>query len=260
MDTALSISVPDELIVALRQARSITVLTGAGISAESGIPTFRDSQTGLWEKYDPHELATPEAFARNPELVMKWYRWRRDIIMKAEPNPAHYALSAIEQKLSDFHLITQNVDGLHLRAGSKNVIQLHGDLNKLRCSGIRAPGSQENASQCSFSTTEWQEDGIPLCPLCGSFLRPDVVWFGEHLSEDALKAALAVSKKCDAFFSIGTSGMVEPAATLAYEALRSGAMVIEINPHPTPLSVYSQYLFQQPAGQVLPKIVMDVWK
>lgn len=260
MDTPPCVAVPDELSLALRQAKTITVLTGAGISAESGIPTFRDSQTGLWEKYDPHELATLAAFRRNPGLVMSWYRWRRELVRKAQPNPAHIALAKMEQQAPNFSLITQNVDGLHARAGSRNIIELHGSLDRLRCSGIRQTGEKQKARACGYTTEEWPEGETILCPHCGSLLRPDVVWFGEVLPASALKAALDASRNCDAFLSIGTSGVVEPAASLPYEALRAGALMIEINPNPTPLSVHSRYLFQKPAGEVLPQIIQAAWR
>jgi len=259
MASTSPVHVPDALIAALRQAKLVTVLTGAGISAESGIPTFRDSQTGLWAKYDPHELATPEAFLRSPGLVMEWYRWRRMLVGKAEPNPGHAALAEMERRLPNFTLITQNVDGLHVRAGSRNIIELHGSLQRLRCSGANPSGEKRITSTCGYTTDEWQDGELLHCPRCGALLRPDVVWFGEVLKASTLEAALRSSRECNLFLSIGTSGVVEPAASLPYEALRAGAVMVEINPNPTPLSVHSHFLFQQPAGQVLPTIVQAVW-
>jgi NAD-dependent deacetylase len=232
----------------------VTVLTGAGISAESGIPTFRDSQTGFWAKYDPQDLATPEAFSRNPGLVMDWYRWRRELVRAAAPNPGHRALAAMEKQIPHFTLITQNVDGLHWTAGSKNIVELHGSLQRLRCQN-----QGHYAKSCAYSTTDWPEEKTPHCPLCGAPLRPDVVWFGEPLPADALDDALSAARLCEVFFSVGTSGVVEPAASLPYEALRAGAVVVEVNPQPTPLSVYAQYEFPQPAGVALPAIVQAVW-
>jgi NAD-dependent deacetylase len=249
MTDTTPITIPAALIETLRQAQSVTVLTGAGISAESGIPTFRDSQTGIWAKYDPHELATPQAFAHNPQLVLDWYRWRRELVAKSKPNPGHRALAIMENHIPRFTLITQNVDGLHVQAGSRNIVELHGSLQKLRCAG-------EN---CDYTTLEWSDSGLDHCPRCGSLLRPSVVWFGERLPEDALEAALQASRTCDVFFSIGTSGVVEPAASLPYEALRAGAVTVEINPKLTPLSVHSQYSFTYPAGVVLPEIIRAVW-
>lgn len=255
------IDVPEPFIQSLRLAKSITVLTGAGISAESGIPTFRDSQSGMWAKYDPHDLATPEAFARNPDLVMDWYRWRRDLTAGASPNAGHFALAEMEQRVPGFALITQNVDGLHRKAGSKNIIELHGNLRRLRCSGVFYPSKPlvSSTGKCDYLTEEWPETTTPICPQCGALLRPDVVWFGEALPEQALADARRVSSVCDVFFSIGTSGVVEPAASLPYEALRAGALMVEINPQPTPLNIFSQYEFRQPAGVVLPQILTSAW-
>lgn len=249
MSIAGDIQIPTEMIDLLRNARSVAVLTGAGISAESGIPTFRDSQTGLWAKYNPHELATPEAFATNPQLVMDWYRWRRNLVAKASPNPGHYALVEIEARVPEFILITQNVDHLHQIAGSKNIVELHGSLQKLRCSN----------RQCDYHTPQWPEDILPTCPRCAALLRPDIVWFGEMLPQQAISRALQASQNCDVFFSIGTSGVVEPAASLPYEALRSGASLVEINPQLTPASVYTKFSYPFSAGIFLPALVAAVW-
>lgn len=255
----MTINIPDPFIQTLRNAQSVTILTGAGISAESGIPTFRDSQTGLWAKYDPHELATPEAFDRNPALVMDWYRWRMSLVEKSKPNPGHYALAAMERHVPRLTLITQNVDGLHARAGSRSLVELHGSIRRLRC------------SRCQYTLDHWPEDDHapqqqsdqrqppPACPECGALLRLDVVWFGEMLPVSALESAIQASRTCEVFFSIGTSGVVEPAASLPYEALRGGAVVVEINPQPTPLSVHARFYFSQPAGQVLPEILKAAW-
>lgn len=247
MTETAPISFSQALITALRDARSITVLTGAGISAESGIPTFRDSQTGMWAKYDPHELATPEAFEKNPQLVLDWYRWRHNLVMQSKPNPGHHALVALERRVPQFTLITQNVDGLHRTAGSWRVIELHGNLDHLRCpkEGTLLEG--------------WPEEKLPHCPSCGSLLRPNVVWFGESLPVDALQSALDASTHCDVFISVGTSGVVEPAASLPYEALRAKAVVVEINPTPTPLTVYVQHHFPYPAGRFLPALIEAAW-
>lgn len=243
------VHVSDALIKALSSAHSVTVLTGAGVSAESGIPTFRDAMTGLWSQYNPHELATPEAFESNPHLVMDWYRWRRQLVSGSAPNPGHYALAELERKIPRFTLITQNVDGLHQQAGSTNVIELHGSLRRLRCS----------RSTCSYSTLEWPDQGLGACQKCGSYLRPDIVWFGEALPASALEKAIEAAHVCSIFFAIGTSGVVEPAATLPLVALQSGAEVIEINPVATPLSEYCKYTFSQLSGVVLPAIVKAVW-
>jgi len=243
------IAISDELVTFLRTAQSVTVLTGAGISAESGIPTFRDSQTGLWAKYHPQELATLQAFTQNPDLVLDWYRWRRGLVARAVPNSGHLALAVMEQCVPRFTLITQNVDGLHARAGTKNILELHGSLQRMRCS----------AANCKFSLPDWPEETTPRCPQCGALLRPDVVWFGEALDPHVLDLAVQASRSCQVFFSIGTSGVVEPAASLPYEALRAEATIIEINPQPTPLNIYAKYSFLYPAGQVLPILAATVW-
>lgn len=243
-DTTPLKTIPPDLVQALKKARCITILTGAGISSESGIPTFRDSQTGLWAKYNPHELATPEAFEQDPKLVMDWYRWRRDLVLKARPNPGHYSIVELQRQIPNAILITQNVDGLHQAAGSTQVIELHGNIHRLRC-----------ASGADHGKHPWTQDELPRCPICSRLLRPDIVWFGEALPAHALEQAVDATHGCDLFFSIGTSGIVEPAASLPYEALRSGAAVIEINPSPTPLTVYARFYFPYPSGSALPKIV-----
>lgn len=242
-------NIPQPLIEKLRSARSVAVLTGAGVSAESGIPTFRDSQNSLWAKYRPEELASPAAFQRDPRLVWEWYDWRLQLVNQASPNPAHAALAEMEARIPDFRLITQNVDGLHQRAGSQNVVELHGSLRRARC-------TQE---QCTFEHSSLIEDQLPTCSNCGALLRPDVVWFGETLPAAALAAAVEAAHSCEVFFSVGTSGMVEPAASLPYEALRRGAVVVEVNPLPTPLAVYTPYSFAAPAGVFLPELVRAVW-
>lgn len=238
-------SIPSELIEELYAARRVVVLTGAGISAESGVPTFREAQTGLWARYDPAELATPQAFRRNPKLVWEWYTWRRELVAKAKPNPGHLALAELEQRLPEFTLITQNVDGLHRRAGSKNVLELHGNLNRTKCF------DEGEIIESWPPTTELP----PRCPQCGGYLRPDVVWFGEMLPPEALRAAFEAAQQCDLFFSIGTSAIVEPAASLPHEALRRGVTVVEINPDETPLTPYVTFALPGPAGQILPEVL-----
>lgn len=234
---------------ALARARSIAVLTGAGISAESGIPTFRDALTGLWERFKPEELATPEAFLANPKLVWEWYAWRRQKVADAVPNPGHAALAELERKCiardANFTLVTQNVDGLHQVAGSRNIIELHGNIRRVKCFDHHHPAAS------------WSEAGErpPRCTQCGSMLRPDVVWFGEMLPEDALEAAMQAARQCDVFLSVGTSAVVEPAASLPLVARQSGAMVIEVNPQPTPLTAAAQISLRGAAGEILPRLV-----
>jgi len=229
----------------LDHATAIAVLTGAGISAESGIPTFRDALTGLWEKFRPEELATPEAFDANPRLVWEWYAWRRGIVAGAKPNAGHLALVALERQCRshdvDFTLVTQNVDGLHGVAGSVRVVELHGNIRRVKCFDRHHPVE---------SWTEGSE--VPTCPRCGSLLRPDVVWFGEGLPPDALASAIAAARTCDVFLCVGTSTVVEPAASLPLIALQSGARVIEVNPQPTPLSAQASVSLRGAAGAILP--------
>lgn len=228
----------------LRQSKRVTVLTGAGVSAESGVPTFRNAQTGLWAQYDPHQLATPEAFERDPKLVWDWYAWRRELVARASPNPAHHALARLEKMVAHFTLVTQNVDDLHRRAGSENIIELHGNILRTICSRDR----QE--------VRDWADDGNmpPLCPRCGGLLRPAVVWFGEALPPQALSAALAASQTCEVFLSVGTSSLVEPAASLSFAAVRSGATLVEINPDETPVSRIAHFALRGNAADILPRL------
>lgn len=246
----MSCRLPAEAIRRLQRARRIAVLTGAGVSAESGIPTFRDAQTGLWARYHPQELATPEAFARHPDRVWAWYAWRRSLIAQAQPNPAHLALAQMERQGPDVTLITQNIDGLHQVAGSQQVIELHGNIHYVRCA---AQGHRFPAAAFPSETT------APACPVCHSRLRPDVVWFGEPLPAEALQAAWQAAQRCDVFFTIGTSAVVQPAAQLPLVALQSGALVIEINPQPTPITALVTHHLSAPAGDVLPSLVQHLW-
>lgn len=243
------IVIPPELVEALRSAQQVAVLTGAGVSAESGVPTFREAQTGLWAQYDPQELATPEAFRRDPRLVWDWYEWRRQLVGRAEPNPGHLALVELERRVPRFTLITQNVDGLHRRAGSQNVLELHGNINRTKCF------VEESI------VDEWPDTGEvpPRCPRCGGPLRPDVVWFGENLPVQTLQAAIEAARSCDLFFSIGTSALVQPAASLPYEAIRRGVVTVEINPDTTPLTGRVTYTLRGLAGKVLPALVGAVF-
>ncbi len=234
----------------LRRAHHVVVLTGAGISAESGVPTFRDAQTGLWARYSPEELATPQAFARRPHLVWAWYQWRRTLIRQATPNPGHLALVEIERRVPHFTLITQNVDGLHRQAGSRHVVELHGNIMRTIC-------SREGTVVERWSQPEGEEP--PACPRCGAYLRPDVVWFGETLPPDALQAAIEATATADLFFSVGTSAVVQPAASLPVEAVRHGATLVEVNLEPTPVTPFAHYVLTGPAGTVLPALVRAAW-
>ena len=242
---APSLPILPKLIETLRSARYVVVLTGAGVSAESNIPTFREAQTGLWAKYSPEELATPQAFQRNPRLVWEWYTWRRQLVAAAVPNPGHLALAELEQRVPQFTLITQNVDGLHQRAGSRNVIELHGNINRTKCF------DEGDIIDSWPPITEIP----PRCPRCGGLLRPDVVWFGESLPQKALHTAFTAAEQCDLFLSIGTSSVVQPAASLPLVALEQGITTVEINPNPTPLSARATYVLPGSSGQILPVLL-----
>jgi len=220
----------------------VVVLTGAGVSAESGVPTFRGTG-GLWRDFRATDLATPQAFRRDPRLVWEFYDWRRDVIAACEPNPAHHTIALMEQTLPDFTLITQNVDGLHQRAGSQNVLTLHGDIWIVRC------------TTCDYRS---QDHRVPLpeipprCPRCESLLRPDVVWFGETLDADVLQRAWTAASRAGLMLVVGTSALVQPAASLPLLAQENGAMLIEVNPDETPLSPYANQHLRGPAGELLP--------
>lgn len=237
--------IPDTLIERVRTARRVVVLTGAGVSAESGVPTFRDAQTGLWARYDPAELASPDAFRANPKLVWQWYAYRRALVEAAAPNPGHLALADLERRIEDFTLITQNVDGLHRRAGSQNVVELHGNLFRYRCFHCAAPVELTIAPQ----------DAPPPCPRCGGLVRPDVVWFGEWLPSQAWQTAVAAAERCELFLCIGTSGVVRPAADLPLIARSSGAYAVEINIAPGALDDRLDLHLYAPSGQLLPALM-----
>jgi NAD-dependent deacetylase len=216
------------------------------MSAESGIPTFRDPQSGLWAKYDPTQLAIVGAFERDPKLVWDWYEWRRKLRRNTQPNPGHYALAAMAKLFPHLVVVTQNIDGLHLLAGSPDVIELHGNLQRNKCSREGIVTERTVARPTA--------NGLLACPRCGAYLRPDVVWFGESLPRDALERAFQETTQCDAFFAIGTSGLVEPAASLPRLAKRAGAFVIEINPEQTPLSAIADVVLRGKSGEVLPEL------
>ena len=237
---------PESLSAGLRDARHVCVLTGAGISAESGVPTFREAQQGLWAQYDPMELATPEAFQRDPELVWRWYRWRRELVSQAKPNAGHRALAELQDLVPRLTLVTQNVDGLHQRAGSRDAIEFHGNIFANRCF---ARCSENQLVDCEDATD------VPTCPECGAPARPGVVWFGEGIPETALNASFAAAADCDVFLSVGTSSIVYPAAGLVTIAQEAGAMTIEVNPNPTEQSGEFTSALRGNAGVILPKLV-----
>ena len=241
----------------LKNKQRICLLTGAGISAESGIPTFRDKQTGLWENYRAEDLATPDAFARNPKLVWSWYQWRRQLVASKKPNPAHIALAqwqyhsqSTNQQLT---LITQNVDDLHEQAGSA-VTHLHGNLWRNRCSRCEIPHQgQLNRAYDSEDSINFDE-ALITCQHCDGYIRPDIVWFEESLPVEEWQTAEEAAANCDIFISIGTSSLVYPAAGLAQLAKHNGARIIEINPYPTPNTLVDITLAAK-AGVILPELV-----
>ncbi len=248
MKSGIAIPSPGEISEAaglLRSARHVCVLTGAGISAESGIPTFRDAQQGLWANYDPMQLATPEGFAEDPELVWNWYDSRRARIAGAQPNPGHFALAQLAKRVPGFSLVTQNIDGLHQRAGSVDVIEYHGNIMRDRCT-VEGRVAERNPSL---------PGALPRCASCGALLRPDVVWFGELIPRNALLLADAAAAECDVFLSIGTSSLVYPAAGLAETALRRGAKLIEVNLNPTDMSGLAHLVLRGRSGEILPALL-----
>ena len=246
--------IPTELINYLQKTTHIAVLTGAGISAESGLKTFRDAHpsTGSgahWAKYRPEDLATPEAFTRDPKLVWDWYAMRRNKVAGATPNSGHFALVDMEKRTPNFTLITQNVDGYHRQAGSKNVLELHGNIQKVKC-----------YDGCGVVESWHETEDVPHCEKCGAYLRPDVVWFGESLPLDAITAAHKAALESQAFFSIGTSGVVEPAASLAHRARQNGAIIVEINLDPTPLTPHVDFALHGKSGEILPQLIKELQK
>jgi NAD-dependent deacetylase len=235
------------LLAAFDPAKNIVVLTGAGISAESGVPTFRGEE-GLWKQYRAEELATPAAFEANPKLVWEWYDWRRGIIGKAMPNPGHEAIAEMEQVFPHFSLITQNVDGLHRRAGNSKVIEIHGNLWDLRCV---AEGRVREDTRVPLPE-------IPPRCECGALLRPHVVWFGESLDQEDLTQAYRLIEECDLLLVVGTSAVVQPVASFPLMAKEGGAFVIEVNMDPTPLSPRVDASFQGKAGEILPVLLEKI--
>jgi NAD-dependent deacetylase len=238
----------DEILIQrLKKARRVAVLTGAGVSAESGVPTFR-GEDGIWNKLRPEELASMDAFMSNPERVWEWYNYRKQLISRVEPNPGHYVIVEMEKYYPEFWLITQNVDNLHRRAGNRNILELHGNIMMSRC------------MRCSkyFDTIDiGEKKDIPRCS-CGSMIRPDVVWFGEMLPEETLKEAFHAASICDLFFSIGTSALVQPSASLPVLAREAGAYVVEINTDETVISSRVNIFLSGKSGEILPALWANV--
>lgn len=237
------IQVNKSLIDELKEAGSIVFFTGAGISAESGISTFR-GEDGLWKKFRPEELASFDAFIKNPELVWEWYNYRKKIIHDSNPNPAHLTIAEMQSHFKDVTVVTQNVDNLHRRAGSKKIFELHGNIERNFCINCKKFHNEE----LDFSA------GIPKCE-CGGLIRPDVVWFGEYLPEDQFLGGEKAAINSDIFFVVGTSAIVYPAAGLIYTAKASGAVIVEINIEETSLTSMANYSFFGKAGEILPALL-----
>lgn len=239
-----------ELIEKLRETERLVFFTGAGISAESGIPTFRGKE-GLWNKFKPEELANFDAFIRNPELVWEWYNYRRKIVQDAKPNPAHITIAEIQNHFKDVTVVTQNVDNLHRRAGSKKIFELHGNIEKNYCINCKkdfiSTDPANDGEELDFSS------GVPKCE-CGGLIRPGVVWFGELLPEDQFLGGEKAAMNADVFFVVGTSAVVFPAAGLVYTAKASGAVIVEVNLEETEISPSVNYSYFGKAGEILPKI------
>jgi NAD-dependent protein deacetylases, SIR2 family len=234
----------------IKTARKVVVLTGAGVSKESGLDTFRDVG-GYWSKYNPYELASPQGFLNNPLLVWQWYQARRNKAKEAQPNPGHLAIAQMEKIFPEFFLFTQNVDGLHFRAGSKKVYELHGNIFSSHCFSCGVYYDQ------SFEIGD-SIDTIPRCPRCNGLIRPSVVWFGESLPADVLNLAYQQTRTCNLFFTIGTFNEVYPAADLPYQAKSSGAFIVEINPNETSFTRYADLSYREKSGEILPKILQTI--
>lgn len=248
LEGARALPIPGDIVESIRNARSVSVLTGAGISAESGIPTFRGTG-GAWEKYDYRRLATPEGFRDDPRLVWEWYQMRQLEIKKATPNPAHETIAEMEGHYPSFHVLTQNIDGMHERAGSRNVIELHGSIWRMRC----------ERDGLVIGIVEPVKEIPPLCQ-CGSLLRPDVVWFGEQLDDAVMDEASQVAAKSDVMFVVGTSAVVYPAAALPILTKNSGGLVIEVNVERTEISRYADLSVLGLAGEVMPVLWAKIHK
>jgi NAD-dependent deacetylase len=237
-----------EAALRLRDTRTLVVLTGAGVSKESGIPTFRDAQDGLWARYDPLDLATREGFLRAPAMVWEWYSYRFGMVESARPNPGHLAIAAMEGVFPQVTVITQNIDGLHQAAGSSDVVELHGSIRRYKC----LDGQHTGFTRADLAA---QSEVPPLCPHCGALLRPDVVWFDEMLPPHAIHRAFDLCRSCDAMLVVGTSGEVEPAASLPIRAAYSGALVIDVNPDRGQSTRRADIFLQGRGGEILPRLV-----
>ncbi len=235
---------------AIMRAEKLLVFTGAGISKESGVPTFREAD-GLWEKFKAEDFATLEAFKKRPREVWEWYRMRRSLARKAQPNPAHIAVAKLDKLHWDFMVATQNIDNLHQRAGTKRVLELHGNLMRSYCLNC---GQRVDESEADL------EGEVPLCsvPGCGGLMRPDVIWFGEYLDPKILQESTKFASECDCCVVIGTSGLVYPAAQLPYLAKRNDATIIEINPEPSAITDIADYFLEAQAGEMMPRLTDQI--
>lgn len=256
--SAAPLSLPSDVLARLRTATSVMALTGAGISAESGVPTFRAPGTGLWSQYRIEDFATPRAWKRDPRLVWGWYTHRRRLARRVQPNAGHLALARLDDFYPDFTVVTQNVDGLHTRAGSRRVLELHGSLFGFRCTAEGIPIPYDDPDDENPEAMERLERGegpeVPTCPQCGELLRPDIVWFEEPLPADVLWRAQAAAEQCDVCLAIGTSAQVYPAAALPQTARQRGALIIEVNPEETELTSQAHLSLRGPAGLALPQL------
>lgn len=272
--------IDSDLSEKLRTTQRLVVFTGAGMSAESGIPTFRDAQTGLWAKFNPAEVASTEAFRNAPQLVWDWYVHRAEFVRQAAANPGHQAIAHLQDRVPKVTVITQNIDGLHQQAGSHPVLELHGSLHRLKAfideeamfAGDRSPVichvcngyavheyMDPYATREDLAAIELKAGPVPRCPCCGALLRPDIVWFGEPLDIDILDAAMRAADQCDALICIGSSLEVQPAASLPFRARRSGAIVIEVNSERTPLSTMADAFLKGNAAELMPALLKHVW-
>ncbi|HEY5855046.1 MAG TPA: NAD-dependent deacylase [Aldersonia sp.] len=248
----MPLDVPFAILAKIRNAHRIVVSTGAGMSAESGVPTFRDAQTGLWERFDAESLATPQAWAADPALVWAWYQWRAHLVRSVQPNAGHRAL-ARWARVADVAVVTQNVDDLHERAGSSVAAHLHGSLFAPRCSGCGEPAQVPDPLAVEVTHLP-----PPPCALCGAPVRPGVVWFGEELPYEPWRCAVAAVEACDLLLVVGTSSIVYPAAGLPALARAAGAAVVEINPQPTDLTDQVDHSWQTTAAIGLPALVAQL--
>jgi NAD-dependent deacetylase len=235
----------------LQKAARIAVLTGAGVSQESGVPTFRDALTGLWAQYDPTQLGTPAAFRQNPKLVWEWFEFRRGLVRNAKPNPGHVAIAQLQQRSLDCTIITQNVDDLHEQAGAHDVLHVHGLIAETKCFF----NCRGEPTLIDLATLPPSDDVPPLCPYCGRWLRPNVVWFTENLPRDVWAAAGDAALTCDVILVVGTSGLVEPAGGLPRVAKQRGAKIIEVNPIESVITPLADIWLDAPSGVALPRVI-----